>query len=138
MHVTYFHAGQLTTVNAKAVIMCVPKYISSRLITEIPVEQKAAMRHTRYAPIPGGQHHLRQARLQSRLRQLSFTDFIVADWTVRNQPGYQQKNNILTFYTPLRENQRYTLLQEEGCKLLAARVLADFQKTLPEFNVTPR
>jgi hypothetical protein len=61
----------------------------------------------------------------------------VADWTVRNAPGYQQKHNILTFYTPLRENQRFTLLDEENCKRLAARVLADFQKLLPEFNVNP-
>jgi len=28
-------------------------------------------------------------------------------------------------------------LQEEGCKSLAANVLADFQKALPEFNVNP-
>jgi len=67
----------------------------------------------------------------------SFTDFIVADWTVRNDPGYKQKNNILTFYTPLREEFRSTLLDEADCKTLAARVLTDFQKVLPEFNVDP-
>jgi hypothetical protein len=67
----------------------------------------------------------------------AFTDFIVSDWTVRNTAGYQQKHNILTFYTPLRENQRFTLLEEENCKHLAAQVLADFQKLMPEFNVNP-
>ncbi len=67
----------------------------------------------------------------------AFTDFIVADWTVRNTPGYHQKHNILTFYTPLRENQRFTLLDENNCKSLAARVLADFQELLPEFNTNP-
>ena len=56
---------------------------------------------------------------------------------MRNTPGYKQKNNILSFYTPLREYQRATLLQEENCKSLAANVLADFQKLLPEFNVNP-
>jgi hypothetical protein len=67
----------------------------------------------------------------------SFTDFIVADWTVRNDPGYKQKNNILSFYTPLREEFRSTLLDEAACKTLAARVLTDFQKVLPDFNVDP-
>ncbi len=69
-------------------------------------------------------------------RQL-LTDVIVADWTVRNTSGYHQKYNVLTFYTPLRENQRFTLLDENNCKTLAARVLADFQKLLPEFNANP-
>ena len=31
------------------------------------------------------------------------------DWTI-NQPGYKQKYNILTFYTPLRESERSKLL----------------------------
>jgi hypothetical protein len=67
----------------------------------------------------------------------SFTDFIVADWTVRNDPNYKAKYNILTFYAPLRESERSTLLQENDCKAFAARVLRDFQKCLPEFNVDP-
>jgi monoamine oxidase len=141
VNVTYFHAGQLTTVTAKAVIMGVPKYISSRLITEIPAEQKSAMRHTRYAPYPVVNvifdKPVYNRGYDNWCPGNSFTDFIVADWTVRNQPGYKQKNNILTFYTPLREYQRATLLQEEGCKLLAANVLADFQRVMPEFNVNP-
>ena len=67
----------------------------------------------------------------------SFTDFIVADWTVRNNPGYHPKYNILTFYTPLRESERAILLQEDDCKALAAKVLKDFQKALPEFKSSP-
>ena len=38
---------------------------------------------------------------------------------------------------PLRENQRFTLLNEKDCKSLAARVLSDFQKLMPEFNAEP-
>ena len=44
----------------------------------------------------------------------TFTDFIVADWVVRNQPGYQQKYNILTCYTPLQEEERGNLLTERA------------------------
>jgi hypothetical protein len=67
----------------------------------------------------------------------SFTDFVVADWTVRNQPGYHQKYNILSCYTPLESHERAKLLREETCRALAAHVLADFQKLLPAFNADP-
>jgi len=67
----------------------------------------------------------------------TFTDFIVADWVVRNQPGYRQKFNILTCYTPMKEDDRGYLLTESGCRKIAANVLADFQKLLPETNVDP-
>ncbi len=67
----------------------------------------------------------------------SFTDFIVADWTVRNQTGYKQKYNILTCYTPLRREQRGILLTEEGSRQLAADVLRDFKKLLPSTNADP-
>ena len=141
VRVTYYREGQLTTVAAKAVICCVPKLIASRLISNLPAEQKTAMQHTRYAPYPVVNlvfdKPVYNRGYDTWCPGNTFTDFIVADWTVRNTAGYHQKNNILTFYTPLRENQRFTLLDENNCKNIAARVLADFQKLLPEFNVNP-
>jgi monoamine oxidase len=141
VRVTYFHAGQLVTVSAKAVIMCTAKYITSRLVMGIPYDQKTAMRRTRYAPYPVinaiFDKPVYNRGYDTWCPGNSFTDFIVADWTIRNTPGYHQKHNILSFYTPLRENQRSTLLEEDNCKSLAAHVLADFQKLLPEFNVDP-
>jgi protoporphyrinogen oxidase len=141
VRVTYFHGGQLITVAAKAVIMCTQKHIASRLVMGIPYDQKTAMRRTRYAPYPVV-NAIFDKPVYNRGYDTwcpgnSFTDFIVADWTIRNTPGYHQKHNILSFYTPLRENQRSTLLEEDNCKTLAARVVADFQKVLPEFNVDP-
>ena len=141
VNVTYLHQGQVATVNAKAAIVCVPKFIASRLIQPLPSEQRTAMRHTRYAPYPVVNvifdRPVYNRGYDNWCPGNSFTDFIVADWTVRNNPGYKQKNNILSFYTPLREDQRSTLLQEDDCKTLAANVLTDFQKLLPEFNVDP-
>jgi len=67
----------------------------------------------------------------------AFTDVIVADWVLRNQPGYHQKNNILTFYTPLPEAQRPRLLTEDGARDLAANVLRDWQKLLPGSDADP-
>lgn len=141
VRVTYCREGKLTTVAAKAVICCAPKLIASRLIPNLPAEQKTAMQHTRYAPYPVVNvifdKPVYNRGYDTWCPGNTFTDFIVADWTVRNTAGYHQKNNILTFYTPLRENQRFTLLDENNCKNIAARVLADFQKLLPEFNVNP-
>jgi monoamine oxidase len=140
--VTYYREGKLTTVFAKAVILCAPKLIASRLVSDLPEEQEAAMRRTRYIPYPVinliFDKPVYNRGYDTWCPGNAFTDFIVADWTVRNTPGYHQKHNILTFYTPLRENQRFTLLDENDCKALAARVLADFQKLMPEFNVNPR
>jgi hypothetical protein len=141
VRVTYYHENKLATVAAKAVIVCVPKLIASRLISNLPAAQTAAMRRTRYIPYPVinliFDKPIYNRGYDTWCPGNAFTDFIVADWTVRNVPGYRQKHNILTFYTPLRENQRFTLLDENNCKTLASRVLADFQKLLPEFNANP-
>jgi hypothetical protein len=141
VRVTYFHQGKLITVSAKAVLMCTPKHITSRIVLGLPSDQKTAMRHIRYAPYPVVNvifdKPVYNRGYDNWCPGNSFTDFIVADWTVRNTPGYKQKNNILSFYTPLPTDQRSTLLDEEDCKSLAAHVLADFQKLMPELNVNP-
>jgi Flavin containing amine oxidoreductase len=139
--VTYLRRDKLTTVAAKMVLMCTPKHITSRVVQGLPNAQRTAMHRTRYAPYPVVNlifdKPVYRRGYDSWCPGNSFTDFIVADWTIRNTPGYKQKNNILSFYTPLREEQRATLLDESNCKTLAARVLSDFQKVLPEFNVDP-
>jgi hypothetical protein len=139
--VTYFRDGQLRTVSAKTVLMCTPKHITSRLVQGLPAAQQTAMRRTRFAPYPVVNLIFEK---QVYVRGYDnwcpgnvFTDFIVADWVLLRNSDYHQKHNVLSFYTPLREPQRATLLTEDGCKALAAHVLSDFQKILPEFNVDP-
>ena len=141
VRITYLHEGKLITVSAKAVLMCTPKHITSLIVMGLPAEQKTAMRHYRFAPYPVVNvifdKPVYNRGYDNWCPGNSFTDFIVADWTIQKNPGYKQKHNILSFYTPLREIQRSTLLDEADCKSLAARVLSDFQKLLPEFNVDP-
>ncbi len=141
VRVTYLHQGKLITVSAKAVLMCTPKHITSRIVMGLPSEQKSAMRRYRYAPYPVVNvifdKPVYNRGYDNWCPGKTFTDFIVADWTIQKNPGYKQKYNILSFYTPLRELQRSMLLNENDCKSLAARVLTDFQKLLPEFNVDP-
>jgi hypothetical protein len=141
VRVTYMQEDKLTTVSAQVVLMCTQKFITSRLVAGLPNDQKLAMRRMRYAPVP-----LINMIFDKRIYDRgydnwcpgnSFTDFIVADWTIRNQPGYKPKYEILTFYSTLRESERSTLLEESDGKKFAAKVLKDFQKLLPEFNVDP-
>ncbi len=141
VNVTYLRAGKLQTVAAKAVIMATPKFITVRLVAGIPEAQKAAMRKIRYAPYPVV-NLIFDRPVYNRAYDTwapgnTFTDFIVADWTVRHQPGYKQRNNILTCYTPLPETERRGLETDDGCRELAGVVLRDFQKLLPEFKVDP-
>lgn len=141
VNVTYLRDGSLTTTTAGAVLMCTPKHITSRIVSGLPSGQKTAMRRTRYAPYPVVNaifdRPVYNRGYDTWCPGNSFTDFIVADWTVRDSPGYKQKNNILSFYTCLREQQRSVLLDEKDSKILAAQVVSDFQKILPEFNVDP-
>jgi monoamine oxidase len=141
VNVTYFHAGQMKAVTAKAVIMTSPKFITSRLVADIPDEQQEAMKSVRYIPYPVVNlifdKPVYNRGYDTWCPGNTFTDIVVADWTVRNEHGYKQKSNILSFYTPLRESERYKLLTIEGCQKLAAGVVHDFQRLSPEFNVDP-
>jgi len=141
VRVSYVQGDKITTIAAKVVLMCTPKFITSRIVADLPNEQKHAMRKMRYAPYPMINIIFDKAVYRKGYDNWcpgkTFTDFIVADWTIRNNPGYKPKYNILTFYTPLREYERSTLLSEESCKTLAGKVLKDFQGLLPEFNVDP-
>jgi monoamine oxidase len=147
VNITYMQAGssspgrgemQLRTVAAKYVIMATPKFITARLIAGLPDAQHEAMMSFRYCPYPVI-NMIFDKPIYNRAYDTwcpgnAFTDFIVADWVLQKQPGYVQKNNILTFYTPISELHRDRLLTVEGCQRIAEKVLQDFQKLQPEFS----
>jgi monoamine oxidase len=141
VRVTYSHMGKLVTVAAKVAIMASPKFITAHLVADMPAAQRDAISLMRYIPYPVinmiFDKPVYNRGYDTWCPGNTFTDFILADWTVRHEPGYHQKNNILTFYTPLRESERHKLLTVESCRHIAASALRDFQKLLPEFNVDP-
>jgi hypothetical protein len=98
VRVTYYREGKIATVSTKAVIVCAPKLIASRLVGGLPEEQKSAMHRTRYIPYPVinliFDKPIYNRGYDTWCPGNSFTDFIVADWTVRNTPGHRQKHNI--------------------------------------------
>ena len=142
VQVTYMRDGELKTVAAKAVIMATPKFITRRIVEGLPAAQSDAMNQIRYVPYPVVNLIFDKPVFNGGYDTWcpggnAFTDFIVADWVVQKQPGYRQKFNIITCYTPMKEDQRSDLLTEPGCRKIAANVLTDFQKLMPDMNVDP-
>lgn len=138
VHITYVTGGGLRTIAAKYVVMATPKFITARLVAGLPDAQHDAMLSFRYCPYPVI-NMIFDKPIYNRAYDTwcpgnSFSDFIVADWVLQKHGGYVQKNNILSFYTPLKEARRSTLLQVDSCQQLAIRVLADFRKLQPEFS----
>jgi len=141
VNVTFFRNGKLETVAAKGAIMATPKFITARIVENMPEKQRAAIARIRYIPYPVVNLIYDKPVFNLGYDTWSpgntFTDITVADWVIRNQPGYKQKYNILTCYTPMRREQRSILLTENGCRRVASNVLRDFQKLLPNTNVDP-
>ena len=141
VHITYMHSGQLKTVAAKAVIMATPKFITRRLVEGLAPAQSEAMHEIHYIPYAVVNlifdKQVFNKGYDTWCPGNKFTDFIVADWVVRNQPGYQPKFNILSCYTPLPEDDRGYLLTEPSSRKIAQAVLRDFQKLLPGSDVDP-
>jgi len=141
VEVTCIRNGELVTLGAKTVIMASPKFITRRLIEGLPEKQSEAMHQIHYIPYAVVNLIFDKPVFNKGYDTWcpgnTFSDFIVADWVVRNQPGYKQKHNILTCYTPLPRDQRPLLLAEETTRQLAENVLHDFQKLFPGSSVDP-
>jgi Flavin containing amine oxidoreductase len=141
VHVSYMQGGRITTVAVKVVIMATSKFITARVVEGLPQAQRLAMQKIRYAPYPVinliYDKVVFDKGYDTWCRGYSFTDFIVADWTIRNSAGYKRAYNILTCYTPMRETERGLLLTDEGARNLAARVLADVKRVLGKRDADP-
>jgi protoporphyrinogen oxidase len=141
VQVTYIQGGELKTVSAKAVIMATPKFITRRLVEGLPEKQSDAMGQIRYIPYPVVNlifdKPVYEKGYDTWCPGNSFTDFVVADWVVRNKPTYPKKYNILSCYTPMHEEDRMKLLTEPTARKVAENVLKDFQKLFGGSNVDP-
>jgi protoporphyrinogen oxidase len=141
VQVTYMLGGELKTVAAKAAIMATPKFITRRIVDGLPDKQSEAMHQIRYIPYPVVNLIFDKPVFNHGYDTWcpgnTFTDFVVADWVIQKKPGYQQKFNIISCYTPMSEENRGYLLNEIGARKIAANVLADFQKLMPGLNVDP-
>jgi protoporphyrinogen oxidase len=141
VQVTYMQGSELKTVSARTVIMATPKFITRRIVDGLSDAQAEAMRQIRYIPYCVVNlifdKPVFNKGYDTWCPNNTFTDFIVADWVIRNHPGYHQKFNILSFYTPMREDERPRILSEQGARTVAVNVMKDFQKLFPGSNVDP-
>jgi protoporphyrinogen oxidase len=141
VQVTYLLNGEAKTAAAKAVIMATPKFITRRLVEGLPEKQSDAMEQIHYIPYPVVNLIFDKPVFNHGYDTWcpgnSFTDFIVADWVIQRQPGYRQRFNILSCYTPMKREERSRLLSENGARGLASSVLSDFQKLMPSSNIDP-
>ena len=141
VHVTYMQGKTLKTIAARAVIMATPKFITRRVVELLPDAQSQAMHKIRYIPYPVVNlifdKPVFDKGYDTWCPGSKFTDFIVADWVIRNKPGYQPKHHILSCYTPLAEEDRGYLLNDIGSRKIAQTVLHDFQKLFPGSSVDP-
>jgi monoamine oxidase len=121
--------------------MATPKFITRRIVDGLPDKQSEAMHQIRYIPYPVVNLIFDKPVFNHGYDTWcpgnTFTDFVVADWVIQKQPGYQQKFNIISCYTPMAEENRGYLLNEIGARKIAANVLRDFQKLMPSLNVDP-
>lgn len=141
VHVTYLQGSRLKTVAAKFVVMATSKFITARLVSGLPDAQAKAMMSFRYRPYAVinaiFDRPLYRKAYDTWCPGNAFTDFVVAEWVTLKQPSGPPKNNILTFYTPIAEDDRAQLLTDEGCLAIANNVLRDFHRLGPEFAVAP-
>jgi len=141
VQITYMLGGELKTVTAKAVIMATPKFITRRIVEGLPDKQSEAMHKIHYIPYPVinliFDKPVFRKGYDTWCPGNTFTDFVVADWVVLNRPDYKPKYNILSCYTPMKEDDRGYLLTESSTQKIAASVLRDFQKLFPGSNVDP-
>jgi protoporphyrinogen oxidase len=141
VQVTYMQGEELKTVAAKAVIMATPKFITRRIVQGLPQIQDDAMHQIRYIPYAVVNliydKPVFNKGYDTWCPGNKFTDVIVADWVIRNQPEYKQKYNILSCYTPMAEEDRGYLLTESSARKVAESVLRDFQKLQTGMKVDP-
>jgi oxygen-dependent protoporphyrinogen oxidase len=141
VQVTYLIGGESKTVSAKAVIMATPKFITRRIVEGLPDKQSEAMQQIHYIPYPVVNLIFDKPVFNHGYDTWCpgncFTDFVVADWVIQKQAGYRQKFNILSCYTPMKQQDRSQLLTENGARGIAANVLRDFQKLMPKLNIDP-
>ncbi len=141
VEVTYVRDGVVTAVSAKTVIMATPQYISSRVLSEVPDDQLAAMRRLRYAPYAVVNlvfdRPVYDKTYDTWCPGARFCDVIVADWVERRHGAALDRHQVLTCYAPLLEEERRQLLTADGCRKLAQKVVVDFQGLLPQTRVEP-
>ncbi|MBI2877651.1 MAG: FAD-dependent oxidoreductase [Candidatus Tectomicrobia bacterium] len=114
--------GRPAAVEARAVVMAAPKYITRHLVQGLPQDQLEAMGELRYGSYLVGNvlcsAPITEAAYDTWTDTAPFTDFIVADWVTRGSAPSKApsdrgaKRQVLTVYYPM--GYQHDLLLADG------------------------
>jgi predicted NAD/FAD-dependent oxidoreductase len=115
--VSFFEGGRPRTIEAKAVIMATPKFITKLLVEGLPADQYSAMSSMRYAPylvynLCFDRVVYNQGYDNYPIGAKNFCDFIPADWVAHGEGGDMNRKQVITVYAPRPEGERSSLLND--------------------------
>lgn len=119
VHVGYFKDGEPRTVEAKAVVMATPKFITWRLVEGLPEKQRRAMASMKYAPfmvynLCFSRVVYNQAYENFVVGAKHFTDFVPADFVSYGKEGDLSRPQVITVYSPQRQEDRHVFLDDKA------------------------
>ena len=122
--VSYVVGDQVTTVEAKAVIMTCAKHVTRRVVAGLPADQANAMAQVRYEP-----YVVANVLVDGAIPRFAYdtwtgegpaADVVVADWT---NPSHARHHGVLTAYCPLPHADRWHLLDDAYVADLGRRLV---------------
>lgn len=138
VHVSFFDKGRPRTVRARSAIMACPKFITRRVVEELPRDQWAAMAEFRYCPTlvynlcfdrmvydngydtyPMGAKH--------------FADFVPADWVRHADTGPKDRKQVITVYAPRPESERARFLDDAAVLKMAEDCVQELAGYFPSW-----
>ncbi len=136
VHVSFFQDGKPRTVEAKAVVMASPKFITRHLVEDLPEDQHEAMGRMRYAPFMVYNLCFDRAVYDAGydtypIGAKNFADIIPADWVTYAGKGDPARKQVLTVYAPRPESERPNILDDAKCIAMAQAAAEEVTGLIP-------
>jgi len=127
-NVTYFHAGELVSVSAKAVVIACPKFIAKKIVRGLDREHAEAMAQLRYQPYlvvnVCSREVIYNGSYDTNVPAPSpIVDFNVADWVDNRGNANTNRPAVLTCYVPRHEAERVKVLDDGYCYKMGETVV---------------
>lgn len=137
--VSYFQDGRPRAVEAKAVVMATPKFITWRVVDGLPEPQRKAMAAMRYAPfmmvnLCFSRVVYNQAYDNFVVGAKHFTDFIPADFVTHAKGGDLSRKQVLTVYAPQADEDRHVFLDDKATMARARAAVDELGALFPSWH----
>lgn len=134
--VSYMLKGKPRTVQAKAVVMATPKFITKYIVEDLPLDQVTAMGHVRFAPFLVYNLCFNKVVYNQNydnwiIGSKNLTDFIPADWVTHADGGDLNRPQIITVYAPKPESLREDLLEDKKVLAMAKSAVEELTDLFP-------